>query len=470
MRTAFLLAFTILPLSFAASEWRQFRGPNGSGVSDAKGVPIVFGVDQNVLWKTPLPPGHSSPVFSPVRIFLTAHENENLFVIGLDRKTGKELWRKQVPRPRKGELHKANGPASASPVTDGDNVYVFFTDFGLISFTKDGKERWRLPLGPFNTPMGMSSSPVLANGKLLLNCDAESESFFISVSLETGKIVWRRDRAEFSRGFSTPVLYKPANSPLEVIVAGSTRLVSYSVETGEPIWWIDGLTWQLKPTPVMDKDNIYVLGWAGDADQGSQEDIADFKEFLAKWDKNGDGKLSKEEIPDKKIVNQWESFDLDRSGFLEERDWKLYQGRKKAVNAVHAFKLGGKGDMTKPNTLWSYYKSLPNVPSPLLYEGILYIVKESGIMTALDAKTGKVLKQARLTDAPGDYFSSPGAANGKIFTISHEGKVSVIKPGAAWEVERTIALNEDVNASPAFDDGKLYIRTHQNLYCFGKKE
>ena len=143
MRTAFLLAFTILPLSFAASEWRQFRGPNGSGVSDAKGVPVVFGVDQNVLWKTPLPPGHSSPVFSPDRIFLTAHENESLFVIGLDRKAGKELWRKQVPRPRKGELHKANGPASASPVTDGDNVYVFFTDFGLISFTKDGKERWK---------------------------------------------------------------------------------------------------------------------------------------------------------------------------------------------------------------------------------------------------------------------------------------------------------------------------------------
>ena len=91
-------------------------------------------------------------------------------------------------------------------------------------------------------------------------------------------------------------------------------------------------------------------------------------------------------------------------------------------------------------------------------------------MTALEAKTGKVLKQARLKDAPGDYFSSPVAAGGRIFTVSHEGKVSVIKPGAAWEVERTIALNEDVNASPTFEDGKIYIRTHQHLYCFGKKE
>ena len=155
---------------------------------------------------------------------------------------------------------------------------------------------------------------------------------------------------------------------------------------------------------------------------------------------------------------------------MEERDWKAYQSRKKVVNAVRAFKLGGKGDMTASNTLWSYYKSLPNVPSPLLYEGILYICKESGILTALDAKTGKMLKQGRLKDAPGDYFSSPVAADGRIFTISHEGKVSVIKPGAAWEVERTIALNEEVNATPAFEDGKIYIRTHQHLYCFGKRD
>ena len=191
-----------------------------------------------------------------------------MFVFGLDRKTGKQLWRKEVPRQRRGELHKANGPASASPVTDGENVYFFFTDFGLISFTKDGVERWRLPLGPFNNPMGLSASPVLSGNKLLMNCDSESGSFFLSVNKDTGKIIWRRDRAEFSRGFSTPVLYKPANEPQQVLIAGSTRLMAYSVETGEPIWWVDGLTWQLKPTPVMDQDNIYVLGWAGDADQG----------------------------------------------------------------------------------------------------------------------------------------------------------------------------------------------------------
>ena len=464
------LFFLVLGIGTAGTDWRQFRGPNGSGVSDAKSVPQDFGPDKNLLWKTPLPQGHSSPVFAPDRIFLTAHEQEKLFVFGLDRKTGKQLWRKEVPRQRRGELHKANGPASASPVTDGENVYFFFTDFGLISFTKDGVERWRLPLGPFNNPMGLSASPVLSGNKLLMNCDSESGSFFLSVNKDTGKIIWRRDRAEFSRGFSTPVLYKPANEPQQVLIAGSARLMAYSVETGEPIWWVDGLTWQLKPTPVMDQDNIYVLGWAGDADQGKQEEIGDFPEFLAKWDKNKDGKLSRDEVEDKKIVKDWDSFDLDRTGFLEERDWKMYQGRKKSVNAVSAFKLGGQGDMTNKNVLWKYFKSLPNVPSPLLYEGVLYIVKESGIMTALDAKTGKVLKQARLKDAPGDYFSSPVAAGSRIYTVSHEGKVSVIKPGAEWEVERTITLNEDVNASPAFEDGKIYIRTHQNLYCFGKKE
>src|SRR5262249_16305469 len=147
--------------------------------------------------------------------------------------------------------------------------------------------------------------------------------------------------------------------------------------------------------------------WAGGADTGQQENLPPFEEILKSWDKNHDGKLSKEEIPDEKIVKDWAETDLDNSGFLEERDWQFYRTKRSAQNGINAFRLGGHGDMTAKNTLWQYTKSLPNVPSPLLYRDVLYMVKEGGILTALDPATGKVLKQGRLTGAPGFYYSSP---------------------------------------------------------------
>ncbi len=467
MRLPATLIFCLC-LTLDAGEWTQFRGPNSSGVSNEKNIPDDFGPSKNLVWKTALPPGHSSPVLTKTQIYVTAYEGEKILVIALDRATGRVLWRRETPRPRKEGLHKASTPASPSAVTDGANVYAFFTDFGLISYGADGNERWRLPLGPFNNPMGMASSPILSGNTMILNCDSETGSFMLALDKDTGKTKWRIERPEFTRGFSTPLLWKPPDGPLQVIVAGSYKLMAYAVETGEPVWWIGNLTWQLKPTPVMDGENIYVLGWAGEADMGQQENVPDFAEILKQWDSNHDGILQKDEILNPKLKKDWRQMDLDNDGSVNERDWKMYQSRRKAVNAVVAAKLGGKGDMTEKNILWRYYKSLPNVPSPLYYQGVVYLVKEGGIMTALDAKTGKVLKQGRLTGAPGDYFSSPVAFDGEIMTISHEGKISIVKAGAEWETIRVIEMGEDVNATPAISDGKLYIRTHQHLYCFAK--
>ncbi len=451
-----------------ATDRPQFRGLNGSGVADSPGLPVRFGPDENVIWKTSLPPGHSSPVLSENRIFATGVEDEKLFTICLDRATGKTLWRREVPRYRKEELHKANNPASPSPVTDGKNVYVFFADFGLISFGPEGQERWKLPLGPFNNPMGMGASPVLAENKVLMICDQESGSFFLAVDKDTGQVKWRVERPEFTRGFATPVLFKPEGGPLQAIVSGSLQLTAYSVETGKEVWWTRGLTWQMKSTPVMNRDTIYVHGWAGGADPGEQEEISAFEEILKKLDKNNDRKLSKEEIADPKIINDWQYMDLDRDAYLGERDWRFYQARRSVQNAVLAFRLGGKGDMTEASFLWRYQKSLPNVPSPLLYNDVLYLMKEGGILTALDAKTGKVLKQGRLQGALGDYFASPVAGADKVFTVSQEGKVTVLKPGADWEILAINDLGDECYATPAMADGRLYVRSKSMLYCFGK--
>jgi outer membrane protein assembly factor BamB len=263
-----------------AGDWPQFRGPNSAGAAEEKGLPVEFGPSKNVVWRTPLPPGHSSPILVGDRIFLTGHEGKQLLTFALDRATGRVLWRKQAPRDREQKLHKSNSPASPSAAGDGRNVYVFFTDFGLVSYGPNGEERWRRPLGPFNNPFGMGASPVLAGDLILMLCDSESGAFLLAVEKDTGRTRWRVERPDVTRGFATPILYRPASGRLQALVAGSYRLVAYAVETGAVEWWTGGLTWQLKPTPVLGREMVYVLGWAGGSDTGQQEEVPAFAEVL----------------------------------------------------------------------------------------------------------------------------------------------------------------------------------------------
>jgi outer membrane protein assembly factor BamB len=463
-----IFILSVFAAAVAGEDWLQFRGPNSSGVSLDTGLPVEFGPNKNLVWRTPMPPAKSSPVLAGDAIFLTAVEENKLFTFSLERATGRIQWRREVPRERRGKLHKLNEPASPSPVSDGKNVYVFFYDFGLVSFGPDGNERWRVPLGPFNNPFGLAASPVVAGDTLVQVCDGETGSFIIALDTSTGKVRWRKERPEATRGFSTPVVYRPSDGPVQALVAGSHKLMSYAVETGEVVWFVGGLTWQLKPTPVMGKDTIYVLGWAGGADPGQQENLPPFADMLKRLDKNHDGKLSKDELDDPKMVKAWAEIDLDNSGYIEERDWETYRAKRAAQNGFSAYRLGGKGDMTSQNFLWRYTKSLPNATSPLLYQNVLYLLKEGGIFTSLDPQKGEVLKQARLTGALGAYYSSPVAGDGKIYTASEDGKVSVLKAGGEWEILKVNDLGEECWASPAIVDSKIYLRTQSALYCFAK--
>ena len=209
-----------------ASDWPGFRGPNGSGIAVSTPLPVQFGPQENVIWKSPVPGGHSSPVLEGDRIFLTAFEGGKLLTLCLDRKTGKTEWRREAPRDRVSKSHGDNTPASSSPVADGSGVYVFFEDFGMISYANDGTERWRLPLGPFNNPYGMAASPVLAGGLVLQLCDQDTGSFLIAVDQEDGRVRWKTLRPEATHGFSTPVIYRPPAGPAQVIVSGSYQVTA----------------------------------------------------------------------------------------------------------------------------------------------------------------------------------------------------------------------------------------------------
>jgi outer membrane protein assembly factor BamB len=459
--------YAIVPLFLFLlfADWPQFRGPNGEGVADGSPLPVEFSAQKNVVWATPLPPGHSSPVLTATRIFMTAAEKNKLLTLCLDRATGRILWTRQAPRPRQEEFQPTNSPASPSPVTDGENVYVFFGDFGLISYRADGTERWKLPLGPFNNQNGHGSSPILAGKMVVLICDQDTDSYLLAVDQVTGKIRWKTPRPDSTRGYATPAVYQPKDGPAELIVPGAFQVVSYSVSTGERLWFVRGMAWQLKSVPVIDGDIIYVSGWESGGDTEQPADVLTWQQALEKYDLNHDGRISRAEAPFKS-EGSFHDTDLDRDGSIDEREWNFYRARKTSQNNIVAIRAGGKGDVTDTHILWRFRKSIPNVPSPLLYRGVLFLIKEGGIFTSLDPKTGKVFKQARLAGALGQYWSSPVAGDGKIYVANQEGKVTVLKASPQWEIMAINDLDDEIFATPAISGGRIYLRTRGTLYCF----
>ncbi len=459
--------------AFLSDDWPQFRGPNGTGISRAMNLPVDFGPDRNVLWKTPLPPGHSSPVLGRNRVFVTGFEGDKLFVIGLDRATGKIVWQRPVPRLRADRLRKPNNPASPSPVTDGENVYAFFQDFGLISFDSRGRERWRLPLGPFSLYYGFGASPVLIDDNLVLPCDQDTTSFLVAVDKNSGKVRWRVNRPGVISGYSTPVAWKPERGPKQIVIAESFQLSSYSIENGERLWYVRGLACEMKSIPSVANNMLYINGWGWPENQpGRQIYLPAWEEALIKHDADKDGKISQSEMPHERLKQEayFKALDTDEDGTLNSREWEICRAMMAAENGLLAIRLGGKGDMTRTAIRWRYQKPVPQVPSTLLYQGVLFMVNDGGILLSFDPSTGNVIKQGRLKGAIDKYFASPVAAEGKVFLISQDGTVSVVKAAGDWQVLAVNGLDDEVFATPAIADGRLYVRTTGALYCFGKTE
>jgi outer membrane protein assembly factor BamB len=466
---ALLLLAALAP---AAPVWTRFRGPNGSGVAETGALPVEFGKDKSLLWRTPLAPGYSSPVLGRKCVFLTSYDGPKEALLGwthcIDRATGKELWKQRAFTLDKKFL-SVNTPVSPTPTTDGSNVYIFAEAAGLLSYDESGKLRWKRELGVFNNPYSMAASPVLVGGTLILQADQDTDSYLLAVNAATGETLWRRERPEAQHGYATPIHYKPRQGPEQLIVSGSYQVAGYDVRTGEKLWWVDGMAWQSKSVPVLDGDMLYVHSWMAELNEIAAKLPKDkpWEEFLAENDKDGDGRISREEAPDPDMPKLWFLFDLDRSGAIEKRDYDIIRARTTARSGLFAIELGGHGDITKKAVKWKAEKSLPNIPSPLLYKGVLYILKEGGILTAYNPRTGEILKQGRVEGALDAYFASPVAGDGKIFTAAKDGKIAVLKAAPEWEVLRVNDLEEEVWATPAIEDGNLYIRTQSALYCFG---
>ena len=476
-----LLVLAILACALAdarAEDWARFRGPNGTGVSTAAGLPVILDPARNV-WKTVLPPGHSSPVLTPDRIFVTAHQAEARLVLCLDRRSGAILWRREVPRVHTGRLENVNGPASPSPVTDGRNVYAFFQDFGLISFADDGRERWRLPLGPFNTFYGFGASPILVDDSLILAVDQDKGSYLLAVDKAPGRIRWKVDRPDVISGYSTPTVYQPKQGPKQVLLPESFQLSAHQVSDGKRVWWVRGLPCEMKSVASLDGEHLYINGWGFPQNQpGQQVPTVPFEQGLSKYDRNGDGRIARPELAGAEAAGDamgrmlhaaFEAFDLDRDHSLDAQDWRVFRAMMASENGLIGITLGGQGDMTDTAIRWRYQRPVPQVPSTLLYQGVLFMVNDSGILISFDPATGRVIKQGRLVGAIDKYFASPVAGDGKVYLASQDGTVSVVEARGEWNVLAVNALGDEVFATPVIaDDGRIFIRTRGALFCFGR--
>jgi outer membrane protein assembly factor BamB len=468
MSARLYLLYPLFALGLFAADWPQLRGPDGSGLCPSCGqLPTEFGPQTNILWKTDLPEGKSSPVLVGDRIFLTASEGEELITICLSRTTGKVQWRRSVRATRHEAQHPLNHRAAPTAVTDGTSVFVFFADFGLVAYDFEGEQRWQLPLGPFNSQHGVVASPVYADGRVILVSDQDTDAYIIAVEADSGKVAWKTPRHVIN-GYSTPIVYHPARGPAQIIAPGSYQLTAYSVADGEPQWFVRGLTCQPKSAPTIAGDILYFSGWTPGNDAGEQVDLPAFAEVIAAADANHDAKLAQPELPQPwQPTGTWRAVDLDRDGFLNEREWTFFRTRRASRNGLLAVKLGGSGDVTDTHVLWRYEKSLPDVPAPLVYNNVVFLFKNGGIATTLDAKTGKVLKQARLTGALEDYYASPIGVDGKVYIATEHGKVVVLRAAGDWDILAINEFDSDIFATPAISEGRMYIRTRNSLYAIG---
>ena len=234
----------------------------------------------------------------------------------------------------------------------------------------------------------------------------------------------------------------------------------------------------MKSVASIDDDTLYVNGWGfGQNQAGTQIPTVDFAEGLKRFDTNGDGFVGRDETArdskdrmDRMLRPEagFDAFDGNRDGKLDAKDWQVFRAMLAAENGLMAIKLGGSGDMTSTAVKWKYLRPVPQVPSTVLYQGVLYMVNDSGILISFNPATGDVIKQGRLKGAIDKYFASPIGADGKVWLVSQDGTVSVVTAKGDWEVLQVNTLDDEVFATPVPADGELFIRTRSALYNFAK--
>lgn len=468
-RLSFLLILSLPVVTFAA-DWPQFRGPGSNGISTPEvPLPADIGPEKHVVWKTPLPPGHSSPAIVGDKIFLTAvRDKEHLETLCLDRAKGKILWRVEAPHKTLEQIHGIGSYAQPSPAADTECVVAMFGSSGLYCYDHAGKELWHRELGPFVDEFGTASSPIIGGDRVVLARDHDLGSFIAAYDKQTGKELWRVERSEFGRSYSTPVIWT-VDGKRQIVLAGSLRVVGYEWETGRELWTVRGISRVVCSTPVIgDGNRLLVAAWSAGGEPGDMIRMEPFADFAAQFDENKNGTLEKAEVGNSAALKtRFSQCDRNKDGQITKTEYDNFAMLfDRSQNGLLAIKPGCSGDASESNLLWRYDKFIPYCASPLSCGERVFMIKDGGILTCVSAATGKATKSGRM-GATGNYYASPVAGDGKVFLLSQKGMLSVVSNVDQWQVLHSVDFGEECYATPALLDGHIYLRTAGHLYCFG---
>ena len=406
-----------------AENWPQWRGAKHDGISQEKGLPTKWSKQEGIAWRLPLPgPAGATPAVWDDRIYLTSAEGSDLVVmcVGTD---GKPIWKQTLASGNKDVRSDEGNSASPSPVTDGKHVWAMMTTGDLACYTHDGQEVWKTNLqdryGEFHIQFGMTSSPLLDGGRLYLQLihgemrGTKQEAKVVCLDAATGSEVWAVERHsdgtfENKHSYASPVLYRDAEQAF-LLTHGNDYIVAHDLKDGREIWRCGDLNPKGNYEPTL--------------------------RFVA----------SPLAVPGYIVVPTAKN------------------------RGVVCLKPGGEGDITDVAKFahWKRDNNTPDVPSPLLVDGLVYLCRENGNMMCLDANTGKEHYKDEPTTRD-RHRASPVYADGHIYTTARKGVVTVLKPGPKFEIVAQNDLGESISASPVISNGRIYIRTFDALYAIGK--
>jgi outer membrane protein assembly factor BamB len=473
-------------ISKQSKSWPQFRGNNSTGIAYQNAKPPTELGEDNMLWKIETPTGHSSPVIWDNNIFISGcHDDENkLLVMCISRKKGEILWRDSIVVEEFEKVHAVGNTAQSSPVTDGERVYFYFGSYGLLCYDLAGQLLWKKEFEIPQSMYGVASSPIINEDLLILCRDVGSEKVLYAFDKISGNIVWKTDlpeRAEFYDSYSshsTPVIWE--NS---IVLHRAQQVSAFIIDNGEPDWIIS-LATNGNSAPVFSDDIMYFGAWTEVSESNRRWEAIDFEYMIDHYDGNNDGLIEKSEIPEDMIFfdrpemrdlqnpfylkNFTSWYDQNRDGYSNKEEWDSFVELYKDLvvdGGLFAIKPGIQKELTFENIVWKVNEDIPEVPSPILYNGLIYMCKNGGIITCMNAEDGEIIYKDRL-GAPGPYFASPIAANGYIYFPSLKGKITVIKAGPELEVIAQSDLDEDISSTPAIIGKSIYIRTSEHLIAF----
>ena len=490
------------PLGLRALDgsWNQFRGPNGAGVAPSARPPVAIGNDC-LAWRIPVGPGLSSPVLAGERVVLTGVDGERLVTLAYDARTGERVWRQAAPPVPLEAVHPTSSPAASTPCAADGRVFVYFGSYGLLCYDLEGREQWRKPIPTPKSPYGMATSPIVYEDHLILVLDDDanlpdsrlSASRILALRKTTGEVAWETGRPLYRSGWSTPAIWRHSSGE-DLVVLGSGRAAGYDPRTGAERWSATGFSRETIAVPVSGNERAYVssalLGGVSD----EQPDPQPFWDAMLAFDQDGDGRIARSEItehftfplrpelpvghpgfglplpadPAKRSERQagiFNSNDPNKDGYWTRDELVAALSFRRGKPLLAAIRPGGQGDITTTHVAWQCHQGIPEIPSPLFLGDRLYLVRNGGILTVVNATDGTIVYSERL-NAPGQYGASPVATSEQVYVVSDRGVVTVVPTGDRFRIAHRHDLKEPALVTPAIGTDTLYVRTDTHLWAF----